>query len=369
MSVKTDWRQVVASLKRELVSYCYSGEASRVRGIIVSSALYQALGEDSDHFHGVIRVTGREGNRSLRYSFYVLENSNYPVGAEPFFFVGYTEEVYRERYLGREEAILATPRRQSIKIGWKTITEVNPVHGVIEVSWSGGSRWYYNVDFDQIVEVAQTAYQANESVLGACERFGRYRLVNNPPETRWIKDETAYNYDRANRTASVGRLLMRRFELLGNHFYHIVGIARDGYGHVVDVDIPESSFACPLDFAKQAVRYFLPEEVADFLAQSGVALPVEEIAQHAPPDVWGSWYDREDAGRLHARSWSQGDKKGYEVSVDLLGSRAKVFSFDIHKQEAEAGWPELKAKYFPPDWHGWAKTSQLQAMEAFAHTL
>jgi len=365
-----DARKVVQEIKVAMSSHARSGEASRLRGIIVTPKVYQALKEDSGNFHGVIGVSGREGNRILRYVFYVLENPNFPKKAtDSFFFVGYPKEIYEKRYLGREDEILASGHRREEKVGRVKIREVNPVLGIITVN----KRYFYNVDFVDVLTEAKKIWTQHKDIEAhLCSLFDRNSLVHNVPETKWIMDEPTYNYEKADTESSVGRLLMKRVETSDRwhpHLYQIVGIGLNGYGDIVELVMEKSKRYDPYEFACFAVHFFLPEEVADFLNQYGIKITAEWIAQVPVTEHWGAWFDPEGIGRLRCLYWYRGDKKGHEISGGFIGSRGKEYEIKVVKIEGEDGWPEIKAKYFPPGWERWPDTAKDKRIAAFAQTL
>ena len=366
-----DAREAVQQIQQNMASHASSGKASRLHGIIVSPEVYQALKEDSENFHGVIRVSSREGNRSIRYTFYVLENPNFPhqKSVAPYFFVSYPQEVYEERYLGREDEILSIEEKPRVEFkGGAVLTSINPVAGIATID-----NWYlYNVDFEEVVAVARQAEEAEEPITETVRaHFDRMFLVHNPPETRWIKDEKTYDYHRTDIEASVGRLLMRKVKSDSpwrSHLYQVVGIGINGYGQIMELVMKESERHDPREFACVATRMFLPQEVADFLNHQGVDIPTEWITQIPVQEIWGTGYDPEDIGRLRCYG-RLGEKEHYSISGDFIGTRAKDYKIDLVDVRGEWEWAKIKAEHFPPNWEGWSKTRHDQALEAFVQAL
>lgn len=362
----------VNQIKIDLASYASSGKASRLLGIIVSSGVYEALMRDSENFHGVLGVSGTEGNRMLRYTFYVLRHPDFPVKMCPalYFFVGYPKEVYEKRYLGKEADILLVEERRKEKIGNLEIKEVNPICGII----IAGSRYLYDVDYEAVLLEAKKAHLKGMDMMGhILSIFDSYNFISNIPETRWIKDEKTYNYEKADIKSSVGRILMKRlrigFSRNPSYAYQIVGVGINGYGDIIEVIKENSSRTDPYEFACLAIHYFLPEEVADFLHQYEVSISPEWVNQIPVWEGWGTWYDSEDIGRIKLMKWVGGNKEGYCIQGGFIGTRGKEYTLEIAKIEGEEGLAELKAKYFPADWKGWAETRQSKSMQAFAANL
>jgi len=386
-----DAREAVRQLKQEMGRYATSGEASRLRGIIVTPEVYQALREESEDFHDVMGVSGREGNRSIRYSFFVLENPSFPKRSGlPYFFVGASRETYIERFLGREEEILSAEdrpevvvggERRSVAPGWSStgdqakITCMNPITGVVLVEMPQGTRYFYLVDFDEVINAARQAVETGRSIEEALTRFDKEVLINNPPETRWIKDEATYNYAKADMEASVGRLLMQRPEIRDKQprkkaLYQIVGIGKNGLGQIIPVLMQNSQCHDPYQFACVAVHYFLPEEVADFLSQCGISITPEWVAQIPVKELWGVWHDPDALGRLTPCHWENGrGEKIYAIQSEFVGTRAKVYILELISIPDEKGWREVQSQHFPPQWRGWPKTDYDKRVQKFAQAI
>ncbi len=374
--------EAVRRLKMDLASACRSGEASRLLGVIVTPEVFAELIKE-EGFHGVVGVRGREGNRRIRYEFYILVNSNFPSRAvEPYFTVCYPADVYKDRYLGREDEILAAEVRRSttvpstqIPVGmhgsWYsteeiTISEINPIIGMVGVKVSNGARYYYNVDYDLVLaEVEKAKAEGLSPRARIAEVFERENLVLNPPETEWIKDEASYDWDRASETDRVGRVRMRKQS--GANF-QIIATGLNGFGQQVGIVAVEKEEA--EEFARSAVHMFLPEEVYDFLIRYGVDITLDWIRQIPVREWWGTWYDEEELGRLSPHRWLGGKSNGNSIDGSFIGTRGKAYHFDLVRiDDGQDGWEEAKAKHFPADWQDWPKTKQMANLEAIATTL
>ena len=364
--------EAVRRLKSDLANHCYSGEASRLRGIVVSPEVWTALSEE-EGFHGVVGVSGREGSRVIRYSFYILENLNFPRrSADPYFFVSYPKEAYQERYFEREDEILASENRRSKQILGTTFTELNPVWGVVEVKYPGsGGSFLYNVDYEEVVAVAEKSHAAGESP-GAriASTFGRDSLVQNPPEWELDLNPANYDYDRADTASLVGRMFMQR-EPQGDGFvFQIVGIGKNGLGETVDVVMGDSRKEDSLEFARFALNIFLPEEIEEFFSSHGGQLPADwkegvEVWEH-----WGQWHDRESLGRLSGTIWNMGsDRQKREMNGTFLSTRGKSYRLGISEESVGSSWEEFLTQHFPPDWKGWPETSQDRALDSMARAM
>lgn len=381
-------KEAIQRIKQDMAMFAGAGRAARLCGIIVSPEVYQALEEDSEDFHGFLRVTGLEGNRGIRYTFFVLRTPNFPhqKSAVPYFFVPYPREAYEKRYLGREEEIL-TAQREEVVLGgkmvqtghnsWFRIQEaklcsLNPIAGVVSVD-----NWYlYRVDFEEVLAVARRAEEAGEPITATVRmHFDEHNLAYNPPETWRIKDGDPFDLDAFGSEAAfegvVGRLLMEKTKPENPYrqpLYRLVGIGRDGYGRVVRVPAKETERRNPYEFACLAVHDFLPEEVAEFLKSHGVQVPLEWIMQIPVKEVWGTWHDPEGVGRLEAyRRISQ--KEAYIIAGGFVNTRGKEYRIDLVEVGDEEEWVRVQSEYFPADWKGWDKTAHDRAFEAVAQTL
>lgn len=364
--------EAVRRLKSDLVNHCKTGKASRLRGLIVSPEVWSTLSEE-EGFDGVVSVSGREGSRFIRYSFYVLENPNFPHSrsADPYFFVGYPEEVYETRYLGREGQILASGGRRSKQIGNVTFTELNPIAGVVEVKYMGGGRFYYDVDYDEVITVAEQSFAAGESPTALIGKtFADEWRVTNPPEWELNLDPKYYDYDRADVTSSVGRVFMQSEVQNRNIGYQLVGIGRNGFGEIVDVVLGDSRKTDPLEFARFALEFFLPEEIEEFLSIRGVTLAQDWKDGVDCHERWGQWHDPESLGRLtesvcYENSQDQGHR---ELTGSFLSTRAKSYRFGF-TDKSVSNWEEFRSQHFPEGWNGWPKTDQDRAYASFAQSL
>lgn len=434
MSIKDNPQVVVQQIKADMVNFAQSGEASRLRGIIVAPEVWQALDKETVGFHGVMRVSGIEGNRAIRYTFYVLENTNFPHSrsAEPYFFVHHPKEVYEELFLGKEGEILASEERRTLDLLHLQIEELNPIWGIVEVNWPGGGHYYYRVSFDDFLalvkkvadryhgldfeyleptimvkwehagqtgEFQRYRFSFPEALVLAhrkftdflrelqdeiYQRFDRYNLVHNTPETRWRGDikfdeegqaysleigtcETFCYVGRAS-LAEVGRLCMRRPN--GDACLDIVGVAIDWYGNVHEIVLPGSEMTTLdyWDFAHLAIPYFLPEEIFYFLNPDGTLRDLEDLRRlerEVVQEVWGDWSDPECEGRI-MEYWRSLPEEGHVLSADFVDSRAKVRSIEIAFVRDEDDWHRLRNGYFPEDWAGWPKTRREAAFERMA---
>lgn len=365
-----DATEAVRRLKSDLVSHSHTGKASRLRGIIVSSEVWATLSEE-EGFHGVIGISGREGSRVIRYSFYILESPNFPHqrSADPYFFVGYPKEVYEERYLGKEAEVLASESRRSKQIGNATFTELNPIAGAVEVKFMGGGRFYYDVDYDEMIAVAEKSFADGEGATTHIGKiFGDHWRVTNPPECTLDLDPRNYDYDRADIGSSVGSLFIQQEPLDDGVVYQLVGIGRNGFGEIVDVVLGDSRKTDPLEFAQFALNFFLPEEIEEFLSRHGVTLPSDWKEGADFHETWGQWHDAEELGRLSESVCHVRDTQHREINATFLSTRAKPYRFGF-TEENVSNWEEFRSQHFPKDWNGWPETAQHRSIAAFAETL
>ncbi len=381
-------KDAVTEIKSEMASLSQSGHAVRYRGIIVTPEVWKALEEDSDGFHGVMGVSGTEGNRWVRYTFYVLSDPSLEQAQKGLthFFVHHPQDVYTEKFLGRLPQTMAEDRKKLTIGGW-VIEDVNPIFGEVSTSSSNIGRNYVSADFDDVVKVSQAAFSAHEDIGKAVyRRFDRWYICHNPPEAKWLGE---LRFDKLGEIASantsglspfryrgekldtlVGRLLMRsKFE--SNGPFDIIGIARDGFDHVHLVNMQGTKKTDWMEFAKIAIKYFLPEEI--LLATGRRKLSdLEAIQAFQEKEHWGTMYDSEDVGRIHEfNSSGPYGKKSFVLSVDCVDTRGKeacVEFADIDQGE-KTKWDNLRAKYFPSDWKEWPKTKQDRQFASFAATL
>lgn len=372
-------KEAVLRIKQDLARFAGSGEASRLRGIIVKPEVYAVLKQENEKFRGVLRVSGQEGNRILRYSFYVLENKDFPQGQQtPYFFVGYKKEVYKKRYLGREGIVLASKKQREAKGELWTIKEINPILGTVAFKSKNSERWFHNVDYREVLTAAKDAEKKNLDVGHQLYNlFADNNLVLNAPTVvKLVKNESTYNYDKAPVIDSVGRLLMKKVATPSSvrwnpDTYQVVGIGRDGYGNTVEVVMKDSQKSNPHEFAVwcRIRNLFLPEEIANFLRQNGAKIAADLIRTVQTQEIYGTWYDAEESGRLESLVWLDGKNRGHVISGTFINTLGKSYHLDLVKIKGDEGWGDIERKYFPSDWKGWPETRQMKALAAIAKTL
>lgn len=356
----------VSNLKLELSDLSYRGRAGCVAGVIVSDYIWKKLQEDFDgKFKGRIGVSGIQGNRSIRYEFYVLMSPAFPKERfhNGYFLVPFSEAEYRGRILGRETNLVC---RSETIFGWK-FEELDPLQGSVVVSHPGlVTFWIKNVDFDVLLETIIAKCNSYHDVHVLVSDFSFRGLVfRKPDEITWLKHPERYDYHRADRTKAVGRLLMRYVD--GGRF-EIVGIALNGRKQIVEIVEESKRFDNVHKFVELARWYFLPEEITDFLAQFGLAVDEKELYLDPQQESWGHQVDKEGIGRLIqyvSSSKGNGEWDLHSVMGGFVGSRDVEYTLKLCDRVKGGKWARLKAEHFPPGWVGWPETSRDKSMRAF----
>lgn len=353
----------VSNLKRELADLSYRGRAGCIAGVIVSDYMWKKLNDDYDgEFKGRIGVSGIQGNRNIRYEFYVLMSSTFPKERfhNGYFLVPFSEDHYRGRVLGHESNLVG---RSETLFGWK-FEELDPLQGSVEVSHPGLiTFWIRNVDFEVLLNKIKAKSNSYHDVHVLVSDFSFRGLVfRKPDEVIWLKHPERYDYHRSDLKKAVGRLLMRH---VGDTRFEIVGIALNGRKQIVEI---VKRFDNVYKFAEQARWYFLPEEILDFLSQFGLAFDENGLYLDPQQESWGHQVDKEGIGRLEqyvSSSKGNGEWDLYSVKGSFIGSRDVEYTLDLCDRIKGREWARIKAEHFPPGWTGWPETSRDKSMRAF----
>lgn len=359
-----------SDLKAYMVRLMQIGVAACYRGIIVSSDLYAALKAETDKFEDKIRITGVEGNRQLRYTFYVMEHPGWPkcASADGYFFTPHASEFYRENYLGHEDEVFRKST-QVETIDGVMLKEEEPIDGEIYVRSPFGQYTIHHAPFNELIKEVKTIAEQKGDMRDFLNSFSYRRgLYVNPPQTEWIDRPETYDYDKADLSKSIGRVLMRAKTGRGKSAQlEIVGIAVNGRGQLVEIPEKDSSSQDKLAFAKVALRHFLPEEIAAVISKFGRVVTPQEVADLRPVnDWWGQRYDADDLGRIH--QWTSGEDTN-SMSAYFTDSRAGWFSLELVKTQNKLEWKRVERQHFPKNWKGWEDTAHDTALKAFARSL
>jgi hypothetical protein len=356
----------VSGLKQDLASLLSMGIAGSVTGVIVSDNMWKKLVSDSDgNFNGRIGISGVQGNRKIRYEFYVLESLTFPKNMYPhgYFFVPFNEIDYRTRILGHETDNTLIPR--SCEIDHSEIKELNPLNGECFVH-DRGIRY---ADFDSLIDVIKIGCQNGKSVHSQAAHFWHWGFnLRRPNEITWLKHPERYDYHRADRIKTVGRLLMRHTT---DNYFEIVGIAHNGHRQIVEITENRLRFDDIDKFIENARYYFLPEEIIDFLSQFGIEVDPKKLELDPLYEAWKSQVDEEDIGRLKKYISSSGTNYALDlhiISGSFVGSRDVTYKLDLCDRIKGLEWEKLETEHFPKDWTGWPDTRDEKALKVFAES-
>jgi hypothetical protein len=361
----------VSKLKQDLAQLVSRGRAGCVAGVIVSEHMWERLKADFDgEFAGRISISGVQGNRKIRYEFYILKSPAFLKDRFPggYFLIPFSEEDYRERILGHEMEDLV--QRSESLYGW-SFTEINPLEGLVFASHPDLIQaWIENVDFSRLLEFIRaqsTNYRDVHKYV--CDFSHRGMTVRGPDEIVWLKHPERYDYHRADLKKSVGHLLMRRAEVDGAIFFDILGIAINGRKQVVEILEPTMRYTDLNEFVKRAKWYFLPEEITDFLTQFGIRVDPKDLELDPLYEAWGYQMDPEAIGRLTqwiSNSKTNGPWDLHTVSGNFVGSRDVEYTLRLCDRVQGSEWEKLEAEHYPPGWKGWPDTSHDKAWQSFA---
>lgn len=357
----------VTNLKRELADLSSRGRAGCVAGIIVSEYMWERLeAHFGGDFNGRIGISGVQGNRMIRYEFYVLKSPTFPkerIGSG-YFFVPFSEEDYRARILGHESDGTLVPRSREIRLD--EVKELNPVTGECWVS----DRRIGLADFSRLIVAIETGCLLGKSVREQASHFWYWGFTfRRPEEIVWLKHPERYDYHRADLKSAVGRLLMRRTEVDGATFFDILGIAINGRGQIVEVLNPKMRYVDLEKFLNLAKWYFLPDEITDFLAQFGIEIDPNNLELDPLYEAWGHQVDYEAIGRLKkyvSSSKIDGPWDLHSLSGMFLGSRAVEYRLSFCDRVQGPEWEKIETEHYPPGWDGWPDTSHERGLKSFA---
>ena len=357
-------------LKQQLVMWSSSGWAGRIRTIIVSEALWNALKAESTGFRGKLGANGQKGHLWIRYGFDLLMHPDYEsvwnFPREGFFGVPQTVDAYQERYLGKEHLFMQasqslrasdnTPKDASLdeylprrhpNLG---IRELNPIVGSLELSHGWNQQYMCYEDAVEFRSADPTCYLED--------------YVTNPPEVGWLGNvESLKAGDWASLSKShrlfmdfpdmpertPGTLYMRRSLA---HGWQMMVVALDGFArkHEFQMNKPTSDAQT---FVQQMLPFFTPEEIHVFMHFHGQEVDVAELWEQI---TLPSWHNRggdpEALGRI--KDW---------------GDQARVECADSYGLQRSMKIPGEVSSYFPENWQGWPETTMDRNIAAFARAI